>query len=121
MSKILAALQSMRQYQIELSGKRSAQAKLSSYISDTTASEIYLRAFGIVLKNSDPWCFMSSYPKVNGKHVDAQPTYFQTVLREEWGYNGLLMSDWGAVSNAIESVKYGYVKLDEAGWDELMC
>ncbi|KAF2999647.1 hypothetical protein E8E14_006892 [Neopestalotiopsis sp. 37M] len=76
-------------------------------ISGRALREIYLRAFEIVLKKSDPWCFMSSYPKVNGQHVDAQPTFFQTILREEWGYGGLLMSDWGAVSNTIESVKYG--------------
>lgn len=50
---------------------------------------------------------MSSYPKVNGNHVDAQPNFFQNALRKEWGYKGLVMSDWGAASNHIESVKYG--------------
>ncbi|KAI1870584.1 uncharacterized protein JN550_005127 [Neoarthrinium moseri] len=76
-------------------------------ISDRALREIYLRAFEIVLKHSDPWCFMSSYPKVNGKHVDAQPTFLQDILRNEWGYGGLLMSDWGAVTNGVESVKFG--------------
>jgi beta-glucosidase len=49
---------------------------------------------------------MSSYPKINGKHVDAQPKYLQDILRNEWGYDGLIMSDWGAVSNPDNSVKY---------------
>jgi hypothetical protein len=52
---------------------------------------------------------MTSYPKVNGAHVDAQPTYLQDILRKEWAYDGLVMSDWGAVSNHVESIKYGYV------------
>ncbi|ETS73032.1 hypothetical protein PFICI_15207 [Pestalotiopsis fici W106-1] len=80
---------------------------VNEIISERALREIYLRAFEIVLKKSDPWCFMSSYPKVNGRHVDAQPLFLQTILREEWGYDGLLMSDWGAVSNAVESVKFG--------------
>lgn len=71
-----------------------------------TTREIYLRAFEIVIKEADPWCLMSSYPKVNGRHVDAQPTFLQNILRDDWGYDGLVMSDWGAVSNSVESVKY---------------
>ncbi len=50
---------------------------------------------------------MTSYPKINGAHVDAQPTYLRDILRREWGYQGLVMSDWGAVSNVAESIKYG--------------
>jgi beta-glucosidase len=107
MSKTRGALLSMRQSQAEHYGTFPVQLCCTTNITNHTISEIYLRAFEIVLKKSDPWCFMSSYPKVNGQHVDAQPTFFQTILREEWGYGGLLMSDWGAVSNTIESVKYG--------------
>ena len=51
---------------------------------------------------------MSSYPKINGSHVDAQSKFLIDILREQWGYKGLVMSDWGATSTT-ESVKYGYV------------
>lgn len=60
----------------------------------------------MVAKEADPWCFMSSYPKINGKHVDAQYKFLTDVLRKEWGYEGLVMSDWGAAST-VEGVKYG--------------
>lgn len=78
-------------------------------ISERALREIYLRAFEIVVKEADPWCIMSSYPKINGAHVDAQPKFLNDILREEWGFDGMVMSDWGAVSNADKSVKYGYV------------
>jgi beta-glucosidase len=50
---------------------------------------------------------MTSYPKVNGAHIDAQSTFLQDILRKQWGYEGLVMSDWGATSNAAESIRYG--------------
>lgn len=50
---------------------------------------------------------MTSYPKVNGAYIDAQPTFIQNILRGEWGFKGLVMSDWGAVSNSFDSIKYG--------------
>ncbi|KAH8666501.1 glycoside hydrolase superfamily [Xylariales sp. PMI_506] len=75
-------------------------------ISDRALREIYLRAFEIVVKEADPWCMMTAYPKVNGKHLDTHSQYIQDILRNEWKYGGLTMSDWGAVSNAVESVKY---------------
>lgn len=68
--------------------------------------EIYLKPFEIVAKEADPWCFMSSYPKINGKHVDAQSKFLTDILRKEWGYNGMIMSDWGAAST-VEGIKYG--------------
>jgi len=49
---------------------------------------------------------MSSYPKINGKHVDAQSKFLTDILRKEWGYEGMVMSDWGAAST-VEGVKYG--------------
>jgi hypothetical protein len=64
----------------------------------------------MVAKTADPWAFMSSYPKINGKHVDAQSKFLIDVLRKEWGYEGLVMSDWGAATT-VESVKYGYAVL----------
>lgn len=69
--------------------------------------EIYLRAFEIAIKESDPWCIMTSYPKINGSHIDAQSTFLKDILRKEWKYSGLVMSDWGATTDASKSIKYG--------------
>lgn len=70
--------------------------------------EIYLKPFEMVVKEAKPWCFMSSYPKINGKHVDAQSLFLEDILRKEWSYDGLVMSDWGATST-VESVRHGLV------------
>lgn len=76
-------------------------------VSERALREIYLRPFEMVVKQADPWCVMTSYPKINGAHMDAQPTYLRDILREQWGFQGLLMSDWGATSNCDDSLKYG--------------
>lgn len=78
-------------------------------LTDGYSREIYLRAFEIVVKKADPWSIMTSYPKVNGAHIDAQPKFIQAILRSEWGYKGLVMTDWGAASAAAESIKSGCV------------
>ncbi|KAJ4298099.1 hypothetical protein N0V90_005998 [Kalmusia sp. IMI 367209] len=75
-------------------------------ISERALREIYLKPFEIVAKQADPWCFMSSYPKINGAHVDAQSKFLTDILRKEWGYEGMVMSDWGAAST-VEGVKFG--------------
>ncbi|KAF2000125.1 glycoside hydrolase family 3 protein [Amniculicola lignicola CBS 123094] len=75
-------------------------------ISERALREIYLKPFEIVAKEADPWCFMTSYPKINGTNVDASSKFITDILRKEWGYEGLVMSDWGAAST-VESVKYG--------------
>ncbi|KAF2648083.1 glycoside hydrolase family 3 protein [Lophiostoma macrostomum CBS 122681] len=79
---------------------------VNEVISERALREIYLRPFEMVAKQADPWCFMSSYPKINGRHVDAQSKFLTDILRKEWGYEGLVMTDWGAAST-IEGVKYG--------------
>ncbi|KAF2009538.1 glycoside hydrolase family 3 protein [Aaosphaeria arxii CBS 175.79] len=75
-------------------------------VSERALREIYLKPFEMVAKQADPWCFMSSYPKVNGSHIDASSKFLNDILRGEWGYDGLVMSDWGAASTP-EGIKYG--------------
>ncbi|KAF6806628.1 thermostable beta-glucosidase b [Colletotrichum sojae] len=70
-------------------------------VSERAMREIYLRPFEIVVKKSDPWCIMTSYPKVNGHYVDDQTTLLKGILRDNWGYKGLTMSDWGATSSDV--------------------
>lgn len=73
----------------------------------TLTREIYLRPFEIVVKTADPWCLMTSYPKINGVHVDTSTEFLTNILRREWGYDGLVMSDWGATTSTVESLIAG--------------
>lgn len=69
--------------------------------------ELYLRNFEIAIKESDPWSIMTSYNKANGEYVCESKFFCQDVLRADWGYKGLVMSDWNAGRNAVLSIEAG--------------
>lgn len=69
--------------------------------------EIYLKAFERVVKEAKPASLMCSYNKVNGTHASENEWLLNKLLREEWGYEGLVMSDWGAVKDRIKGIKAG--------------
>ncbi|KAL3450828.1 glycoside hydrolase superfamily [Aspergillus insuetus] len=75
-------------------------------ISERAIREIYLKPFETVVKEADPWCIMTAYNKVNGHYIDATSRWLTEVLRHEWGWEGLAMTDWGAGS-CVESVRNG--------------
>lgn len=63
-------------------------------VSDRAMREIYLKAFEIIVKKSQPWTIMSSYNKVNGTYVPERKDLMTDILRGEWQYQGLVMTDW---------------------------
>lgn len=73
-------------------------------IDERTLREVYLRPFELALE-VQPWTAMTAYPKINGKHADMNERLVKDLLREEWGYEGLVMSDWGGLNSTVESVK----------------
>lgn len=79
----------------------------SSQIDERTLREIYLAAFEGAVKNSKPWTVMCSYNKINGVYASENPLYLNDILREEWGFDGYVVSDWGAVNERPEGIKAG--------------
>ena len=79
----------------------------SSDADERTMREIYFPAFEMAVKEAQPWTFMCSYNKINGVYASENPWLLTEVLRDEWGFKGLVMSDWGAVSNRPAGVAAG--------------
>lgn len=76
-------------------------------VSDRAMREIYLKGFEIIVKRSQPWTIMSSYNKVNGTYVPESKVLITDILREDWNYQGLVMTDWFGGNNAPDMIAAG--------------
>lgn len=79
----------------------------SSNIDQRALFEIYLKSFELAVKQAQPWTVMCSYNKINGIHSSSNPWLLNQVLRESWGFKGLVMSDWGAAHERAIDIKAG--------------
>jgi beta-glucosidase len=81
--------------------------RVSADIDERTLREIYLRGFQRVVTRAQPATLMSSYNRINGTHTGEDRRITTDILRGEWGFEGLVMSDWGAVHDRIAGLRAG--------------
>ncbi|MDR1355091.1 MAG: glycoside hydrolase family 3 C-terminal domain-containing protein [Propionibacteriaceae bacterium] len=79
----------------------------NSVVDERALREIYLSGFEMAVKHSQPWTLMCSYNMLNGTYASENKWLLSDVLRDEWGFTGLVMSDWGAVNERVAGVKAG--------------
>ncbi|BDA64553.1 glycoside hydrolase family 3 N-terminal domain-containing protein [Actinomyces capricornis] len=76
-------------------------------VSQRALREIYLPAFEHIVRTVQPWSLMCSYNRINGTYASQDPWLLSTVLRQEWGFEGLVVSDWGAVNERVPGLAAG--------------
>ncbi|MGC4932806.1 glycoside hydrolase family 3 C-terminal domain-containing protein [Gordonia sp. DT30] len=81
--------------------------RVSADVDERTLHELYLRAFRAIVTREQPWTVMCSYNRINGVHTAQHRELLTETLRERWGFDGAVVSDWGAVVDRVRSVAAG--------------
>ena len=79
----------------------------NSVVDERTMREIYLTAFEIAVREAAPMTIMTSYNEINGVYAHENKHLLQDILRDEWGFDGMVVSDWGGSNSAVAAVKAG--------------
>jgi beta-glucosidase len=85
----------------------SGRMVVDAIVDERTLREIYLPAFEICVKQEQPWTIMCSYNKLNGTYLSEHAGLLSDILCTEWGFKGLVVSDWGAVNDRVLGLKNG--------------
>ena len=87
--------------------QETARMSASSNANERTLREIYLPAFETAVKKAQPWTVMCSYNQINGEYASQNHWLLTEVFRDEWGFEGYVMSDWGAVRDRVKGIAAG--------------
>jgi beta-glucosidase len=80
---------------------------IDAIVDERTLREIYLASFEGAVKKSQPWTVMCSYNRLNGEYCSEKRSLLNDILREEWGFEGFVVSDWGAVNDRVQGLAAG--------------
>lgn len=87
--------------------KETNRTAIDSRVSEKALREVYLKGFQIAIEDGGAWCVMTSYNQLNGQFAAERRDLLVHILREEWGFDGLVMTDWGSHSNHVKEVAGG--------------
>lgn len=90
-----------------VNGQELRRQSSNSVVDERTMRELYLTAFEIAVREGRPWAIMSSYNRVNGVYAHENRHLLTEILRDEWGFDGMVVSDWGASNSAVRAVAAG--------------
>lgn len=90
-----------------LNNQEDYRGSVDVQVSDRAMHEIYLKPFEMAVREADAWGVMAAYNKVNGRWCSENEQLLNTILREQWGFPGMVISDWGGVHSTVDAVTAG--------------